>query len=292
MFEIVHKQILADDIKRIDIMAPEIAAKAKPGQFVGISPEEGDERIPLTVVDTDANRGTITLIVREVGATTGKLGSLPINESVFSLIGPLGIEAKIEKVGTVVCIAAGIGVAQILPISKSLRDKGNKVIGIIGAKTKKKIVLEPQMRKCCSKIFVTTEDGSFERRGKVTDVFQRVLIDNQVDLVYAIGRPEMMKAVCDITRVRKIPTRVQLSPFMVDCLGMCGACRVRIGDKMMRACVDGPEFDGHLVDFDDYKKRQQFFEENGGCHSHKSQSSRKQSGSGILTKFLSDILGK
>ena len=249
MFEVINKQILAENIKRIDILAPDIASKALPGQFVKICPEESDESIPLTISDYDAVRGIITLIFQEDGRTTGKLGSLPIGESVFSILGPLGKAADIEKKGRVVCVATGIGTAQILPICRALKKAGNKVVGIIGAKTKSKLMLEAQLRIACDKIFITTEDGSYVRRGLATEALKEVIGKEKIDLVYAIGNPQMMEAVCSITKKQKIKTLVQLKPIMVDCVGMCGSCRVKVGGKTVMACTDGPEFDGHKVDF-------------------------------------------
>ncbi|MBU0467776.1 MAG: sulfide/dihydroorotate dehydrogenase-like FAD/NAD-binding protein [Candidatus Omnitrophica bacterium] len=292
MFEIINKQIIAEDIKRIDISAPNIASKVLPGQFVKICPEEGDESIPLTVSDYDAAKGIITLIFQEVGSTTGKLGSLPIGEAVFSILGPLGKAANIEKIGRVICVATGIGAAQILPICRALQKEGNKVVGIIGAKTKSKLMLEAQMRIACNKIFITTEDGSYVRRGLATEALKEVIGKEKINLVYAIGNPEMMETVCSITKKEKIRTLVQLKPIMVDCVGMCGSCRVKVGGKTVMACTDGPEFDGHKVDFKDYKARRKSHEEAGKCLNQKSLPNQKLSESGILTKFLSGILKK
>ncbi|MBF0478816.1 MAG: sulfide/dihydroorotate dehydrogenase-like FAD/NAD-binding protein [Candidatus Omnitrophica bacterium] len=292
MFEIVNKQILAEDVKRVDIYAPHIAKNALPGQFVSICPEEGDERVPLTVIETAEGRGTISLIFQEKGETTGKLGSLPIHESVFSILGPLGQPAKIEKVGLVVCIATGVGTAQMLPIARAYRKAGNKVIGIIGAKTKKELMLEAQMRIVSHKIFITTNDGSYERRGVVTDILKEIIAKEKVGLVYAIGAIEMMQEAVSITKQKNIAAKVQLNPVMVDCMGMCGACRVKIAGDLILACTDGPEFDGHQVDFEDFKVRMNAFKESGQCRSHTLPRSKARKGSTILTKFLSAFRGK
>lgn len=291
MFIITNKQILSADIKRLTVLAPNIAKKVKPGQFVRVSPEEGDESIPLTVIEQDKQKGTITLVFQEVGETTGKLGSLPINESIYSIVGPLGNPALIEKKGTVVCIATGIGVAKILPICRAYHDVGNKVIGIIGAKTKKALMLEAQMRVICSKLFIATNDGTYERRGLASDIFKEVVAKQEVNLVYAVGSLEMMKAVSEITKVKNISTRVHLNSIMVDCVGMCGACRVKIAGKEVCSCTEGPEFDGHKVDFDDFKIRLKAYEESE-CRSIKKQFTQKKEESGILMKFLSGILRK
>ncbi|MBF0521604.1 MAG: sulfide/dihydroorotate dehydrogenase-like FAD/NAD-binding protein [Candidatus Omnitrophica bacterium] len=289
MFEILNKQIVTQDIKRIDIYAPDIAKKVEPGQFVRVSPEEGDEHIPLSVVDWDRKKGTISFIFQEIGQTTGKLGSLPINEPIFSVLGPLGFASKIEKKGTVVCIATGIGTAQILPICRAYQKSGNKVIGIIGAKTKKNLLLEAQMRIACNKVFIATQDGTYERKGLATDVLKDLVHKKEVDFVYAIGSIEMMKEVCRLTQDNNIPTRVQLKPIMVDCLGMCGSCRVKVDNKIVFACVEGPEFDGHKVDFDDFIRRMKGFEESVPCP-HKTQFNQQKKESGPLMRFLSGIL--
>ncbi len=260
-FRIVNKQVLAEGIKRIDITAPNIARKIQPGQFVSVCPEENDEHIPLAVTSADPARGYISLIFPELGHTTRKLGALPINESVFSILGPLGLPARVEKKGTVVCIATGIGIAQILPICRALRDKGNKVVGIIGAQSKRVLMLEPQMRLACNKILIATEDGSYEQRGLATDILEGFFDQNKVDLVYAIGAVDMMHTVCSMTEQRRIKTLVRLNPVMVDCMGMCGSCRVKVGGEMVLACVEGPEFDGHRVDFKDLHIRMNAYEE-------------------------------
>ncbi len=250
MFKIINKQILAPDVKRVDILAPSIAQRIQTGQFVSVCPQEADERIPLSVIEADKEKGIISLIFQEVGYTTTKLGALLINESIFSILGPLGRPATIENKGTVVCIATGIGTAQLLPICRALKKAGNKVIGMIGAKTKRMIMLEAQMRLSCQKIFITTNDGSYERKGLATDVLKEFIDRQEVGLVYAIGSADMMQAVCLLTRPKNIKTFVCVNPIMVDCMGMCGSCRVKVGGRVVLACLDGPEFDGHKVDFD------------------------------------------
>jgi len=289
MFEIINKQIIAEDIKKIDIYAPNIAKKIHPGQFVSVCPEEGEERIPLSVVEWDAQKGCISLILHEVGHTTQKLSSLPINESVFSILGPLGTPIVIEKLGTVLCIATGIGAAQMFPICRALKDAGNKVVGIMGAKTKASIMLEPQMRLACNKINITTEDGSYEIKGLATGVLESFIRQSNIAHVYAIGSVDMMQRACLMTKERGIPTSVLLNPVMVDCMGMCGSCRVRVGGEVVLACIDGPSFDGHQVDFLDYRIRVKAFEEKEQWDSHKFLPKQKKSASRILTKFLLGI---
>jgi len=290
MFEIINKQILAIDVKRLDIAAQHIARKIQPGQFVSVCPEEGDESIPLTVVDHDMNKGIISFIFKEVGATTKKLGALAIKEPVFSILGPLGTPSLINKNGMVVCIATGVGIAQMLPICRALKKKGNKVVGIIGAKTKKDLMLESQMRITCDKINITTQDGSYERRGLATDAFKELIHKPKVQLVYAIGSVEMMRSVCSLTKPKEIPTLVHLNPVMVDCMGMCGSCRVKVGGKTVLACIEGPEFDGHKVDFDYLDIRMKAFEEFNEWDNQKLQPNHMEAASKTLTRFLSGIL--
>jgi ferredoxin--NADP+ reductase len=287
MFKILNKQILANDVKRLDVLAPLIARKIAPGQFIGVCPEEGDERIPLYVIEADPGKGTISLIFHEVGTTTKKLGEIAIHSQIFSILGPLGVESKIEKVGTVLCVATGIGTAQMLPICRSLKKAGNKIIGVIGAKTKKSLMLEAQMRMICNKIFITTNDGSYERRGQATDLVQKILKDENIHLVYAVGSAEMMQTVCQMTKEKSIPTRVHLNPVMIDCMGMCGSCRVKVGGKIVLSCVEGPEFDGQSVDFEHYKIRLDALKENVEWRSQKFQFNPQKDEPAILTKFLS-----
>jgi len=290
MFKIINKQILAENIKRIDISAPNIASKVQPGQFVSVGPEENDEHIPLTVTSCDPQRGHISLIFPELGHTTRKLGALPINEHIFSILGPLGRPATIEKKGVVVCIANGIGITQILPVCRAFKDKGNKVIGVIGAKTKRGLMLESQMRLACNKILIATDDGSCEHRGLATDVLQGFLDKNKADLVYAIGSVEMMRTVSVMTKEKRIRTLVKLNPVMADCMGMCGSCRVKVGEKTVLACVEGPEFDGHKVDFHDLDIRMNAYEESPEWGNQQSKNKPARNESKTLAKFLSGIL--
>ena len=293
-FKITSKQSLGADVKRLDIQAEEIARRIKPGQFVMVTPVERSERIPLSVVDADAARGTISLIFQEVGFTTKQLGALQINENIFNLLGPLGAPPSLEKVGIVVCITTGMGTTQILPICRAHKKIGNKVIGIIGAKTKRNLVLESQLRLTCHKILIATNDGSYIKRGLATDLLRDLLKQEKIHLVHAVGSIDMMEAVCAMTREKNIPTRVSLHPVMVDGTGMCGSCRVKVAGETVLACVEGPEFDGHAVDFEDLKIRMNAFsvkkdtegKELSWFHP-KSQPSRLRGGSEIFQKFLS-----
>ncbi len=289
-FKVTNKLTLANNTKRLDILAPAIAKKVKPGQFVSIVIGEGDERIPLTVIDQDLKKGTITIIFKEAGDSTKKLGELSINDDIQTILGPLGRPSTIEKVGRIVCITSGIGTAQILPICRALKNVGNKVVGIVGARTRRSMMVEAQMRLTCDKLFCTTEDGSYERKGVVTDVLTEVLERNEVNLIYCIGSAEMMEAVSQMSRDKKIKTIVHLNPIMVDCMGMCGSCRVKVDGKYVLGCIDGPEFDGHLVDFKDYKIRLNAFEETEEWRKHRLQPKTKTNETKTFKRFLSGIL--
>ncbi len=286
MFKIINKQILTEGVKRLDIHAPFIARIAKPGHFISVCVEPEDERIPMSILEYQPDQGTISIIVQEVGPTSKKLGALSINDKIFSIIGPLGTAVNIEKKGTVVCVATGIGVAQILPICRAFKNVKNKVIGIVGSRARSRLVLEPQLRLVCTDVLVATEDGSFGLRAKATDLLGKLLARETVDYVYAAGSGEMMAAVCELTAPKKIPTRVQLSPLMIDCVGMCGSCRVKVAGKSVLACMEGPSFDGHQVDFKDYCARIKGMD----LCDHNQQFSQKTNEPGIFRKFLSDIL--
>ena len=255
MYKIIHKQLSAQDIKKIDISAPLIASKALPGQFVMVTPVLGEHNFPMTIIDSDERRSMISLLVHEVGSASRKLGDLSIGESIYQLVGPLGRAAQMDKYGLVICVATGVGAAQILPVCRGLKKKGNKVIGIIGAKSKKVLMLESQMRVVCDEIFITTNDGSYERKGLATGLLKELLNKYTVHKVYAIGSVEMMQAAAQMTKEKNIPLRVTVNPYMVNGLGLCGSCRVKIDGAFRLACVDGPEFDGHLVDYQDLSQR-------------------------------------
>ncbi len=291
-FKVLNKISLSSDLKRMDILAPAIAKKAKPGQFVSVSPEEDDERIPLSIVEADPARGSITLIFHERGATTIKLGQIPVNAEIFSILGPLGVPATIEKKGIVVCIATGVGIPQILPIARSLKKVGNNVIGIIGAKTKRALMVEPQLRLLCNKIFVTTNDGSYEKRGKATDILKQILEKQDIHQVYAIGSVDMMRAVCEMTAPKRIKTLVHLNPLMIDCMGMCGSCRVKIGGREVLTCVEGPEFNGHEVDFEDFTIRMNAAEKEPLWNNQKLKPVPSKKEDGAFKRFLSGILNR
>ena len=254
-FKIIHKQTLTPTIKRLDILAPEIVPRIRPGQFVMATALPDSPRIPLTPVETDAARGMMTLIIQESDPVTKQLGGLQINEEIFNILGPLGTPSTIEKVGIVVGIASGMGATQILPLCRAHKKIGNKVIGIIGAKTQNLLMLEAQMRLSCHKILIATNDGSYMKRGLATDLFRELSDQENVNLVYAAGPVDMMQSVFSTAREKNVPTRITLNPPMLDGTGICGSCRVSVGGRTVLACLEGPEFDAALVDFADLKIR-------------------------------------
>ncbi len=252
MYEITEKVELSHTVYYFKVRAPLIAKKRKAGQFVVLRLNEAGERIPLTIVDSDEKHGTIGLIVQEVGKTTAMLGRMGVGDNILDVVGPLGRPTHIENYGVAVCVGGGIGVAPVLPIAVAMKQAGNKVISIIGARNKGLLILEKEMRETSDEVHITTDDGSCGHHGFVTQVLQR-LIDEGVKIgcVVGIGPVPMMKAVANVTRPHNILTYVSLNPIMVDGTGMCGACRVSVGGKVRFVCVDGPEFNGAEVDFDE-----------------------------------------
>ena len=249
-FTILKKRELVPTIHQVDVAAPRVAEKAMPGQFVILRIDECGERIPLTIADFDAADGTVTLIFQEIGKTTRQLASLNAGDSIADLAGPLGRASAIERFGTVVCVGGGVGIAPIFPIARGLMEAGNRVISIIGARSADILFWEERMEEASSKLYVTTDDGTKGHHGFVTDIVQNVIESGeQVDRVIAIGPPVMMRAVAGVTKPFGVKTVVSLNPIMVDGTGMCGACRVLVGGVTKFACVDGPEFDAHEVDF-------------------------------------------
>ena len=260
MNKIVKKEVLSTGIKLIVIEATEIARKAKPGQFLVIRTDEKGERIPMTIADFDAEGGTLTIVFQEVGFTTDKLGRLKPGDTLLDVVGPLGKPTRIEKFGVVVCIGGGVGIAPVYPIARQLKNAGNKVLSIIGARSHEFLFWEERMRSISDKTYVCTDDGSYGRKGFVTGQLKVILEESKrIDLVIAIGPVVMMKAVSLLTKPHGIKTIVSLNPIMVDATGMCGSCRVTVGGKTKFACVDGPEFDGHQVNFDELLLRQQIY---------------------------------
>ncbi len=256
MYKVLKKLQLAPNIKLVEINAPEVAVKAKAGQFVILRIDEKGERIPLTLAEWEPKKGTITLIFLEVGVTTRKLGALEVGDEILDVVGPLGNPSDIKYYGSVAVVCGGVGTAAAYPIAKALKEAGNQVVSIIGAKTEGLLILEDEMKSFSDELFISTDDGSKGHKGFVSDVL-RMLIEKgyHFDIVYAIGPPLMMRATANVTRSPAIKTIVSLNPIMVDGMGMCGACRVTVGGETKFGCLDGPEFDGHLVNFDELIKR-------------------------------------
>ncbi len=256
MFKIIKKEKLNENVSRITVDAPHIARAAKPGQFVVIVPAENAERIPLTIADFDRNKGTISIIFQIVGATTKVLDSLKEEEDIPHILGPLGVPSHVEKMGTVVVIGGGVGIAEIYPAVKALKGAGNKVITIIGARCEDLLIYREELRTQSTELRITTDDGSCGRKGFVSDELKDIIFSGEkIDLVIAVGPVPMMKVCCDVTKLHKIKTIVSLNPLMLDATGICGICRVTVGGKIKFACVEGPEFDGHEVDFQELTAR-------------------------------------
>jgi len=261
VFEILQKEELAQGtVVSNVIQAPLIARKAKPGQFVILRVNETGERIPLTMADTDPQAGTITLIYQVVGKSTALMKSLKVGDAYQDICGPLGQPTHIEKWGTVICVGGGTGVAVLHPITKGMKEAGNQVISIIGARTKDLLILEDKMAKASHELRVCTDDGSFGHHGFVTEVLKQYLEKKDpIALIVAIGPVPMMKFTCKLTEGYGVKTMVSLNPIMVDGTGMCGCCRVTVDNQTRFACVDGPEFDGHKVNFDELIQRQRAY---------------------------------
>jgi NAD(P)H-flavin reductase len=260
MFRIISRETLAAKIHLFKIEASAVARKAKPGQFVVVRVDETGERIPLTIADWDKKDGSVSMVFMEVGATTFRLAQLKAGESIADFVGPLGLPSDIEKFGTVVCVAGGVGVAVITPIASVLKEKGNNVISILGARSKDLLFWEDRLRDASHQLIVTTDDGTYGRKGVVTEPLKELLESGgKVDRVIAIGPTVMMKFSALTTQPFGVKTIVSLNPIMVDGTGMCGCCRVSVGGITKFACVDGPDFDGHQVDWDLLSARQRTY---------------------------------
>ncbi len=260
MFKIVKREEMAKGTVVLnEIEAPLIAKKALPGQFVILKANETGERIPLTMAETDPEKGTITIIYMVVGKSTALFKDLKVGDGYQDVIGPLGKATHLEKVGRVVCVGGGTGVAVLHPITRALKEIGNHVICIIGARNKDLLMLEDKMKSASHDLRICTDDGSYGHHGFVTDVLKEVLEEGDIQLCVAIGPVPMMKFVSKMTKEYNVKTMVSLNPIMVDGTGMCGGCRVSVGGKTKFACVDGPEFDGHAVDYDELMLRLQAY---------------------------------
>ena len=256
MYKILEKDKLGPDIYRYRIKAPDVARYRRPGQFVIVRITEEGERVPLTISDSDAREGSITLIVQSVGKTTLEMAQMDSGDFIPTVTGPLGRPTHIEKVGRVLCVGGGIGIAPLYPVAKAMKEVGNHVTSILGARSSDLLILVDDMKQASHDTVITTDDGSRGKKGFVTDAIEDLMdIGDSYDQCIAMGPPIMMKCVSQLTREYEIPTIVSLNPIMVDGTGMCGCCRVTVGDKVKFACVDGPEFDGHRVDFDELMNR-------------------------------------
>jgi len=268
MYKILEKKVMSETVKLMKIKAPLVAKKAVAGQFIILRIDEKGERIPLTIADYDRKEGTVTVIFMEVGKTTKQLGTLKVGDSLLNFAGPLGQPSEIEKFGTVVCIGGGVGIAPLFPIIRELKQAGNYIISILGARNEKLLMLEKEIEEYSDELHICTDDGSKGQKGFVSDVLQKLIDDGKkINIVWAIGPVIMMKVVANLTKKYGLKTIVSLNPIMVDGTGMCGGCRVSVGGETKFACVDGPEFDGHLVDYDNLMLRNRRFicEEEDAC---------------------------
>lgn len=262
MSEILENTVIAESVNRYVIIAPKIAQRRKAGQFVIVRIDERGERIPLTIADADPGRGTITLVVQAVGKSTAQMATLRAGDTLLDVVGPLGAPTHIARWGTTVVIGGGIGIAPAHPTAQALKAAGNTVISILGARTQSLLIMEEEMRRTSDEVIICTDDGSYGLKGFVTHALADFIAQRgNPHYVFAVGPVPMMKYVSLLTKEHGIPTMVSLNPIMVDGTGMCGGCRVTLGREMKFACVDGPDFDGHLVDFDELIKRQAFYKE-------------------------------
>jgi ferredoxin--NADP+ reductase len=261
--KILNKKVLGNakdtGIVQMDISAPDIAKKARPGQFVALMVTEEGERIPLTVVETDPQKGRITIIFQVAGLTTTLLSKVNAGDEIYAIVGPLGHATEIKKYGKVIIIGGGVGIAEIYPVAKAMKEAGNHVVTILGSRTKDILFLENELKAASNEFYITTDDGSYGRKGFVTDILDELLRKDKYDLVYAVGPIPMMKRVAQVTKPHGAKTLVSLNAIMVDATGMCGCCRVDVGGKVMFSCVDGPEFDAHLVDWEGLTKRNKVY---------------------------------
>lgn len=260
MFNILSNEKIAPQIFKMELEAPLVAKKTAPGQFVMIRIDEQGERIPLTIADHDEKN--ITIVYQVVGVTTYRLTERKKGGALLDVVGPLGHNTEARKIGAVCCVGGGVGIAEIYPVAKLYRSVGNRAIVIIGARNKDLIIFEQELREVCDQIFITTDDGSYGEKGFVSGVLKRLMDSGEkIDLAYAVGPAIMMKVVSDLTRPYGVKTLVSLNSILVDGTGMCGSCRVEVGGETKFACVDGPEFDGHKVNFEELMARQSLFKE-------------------------------
>ncbi|MGI6003915.1 MAG: sulfide/dihydroorotate dehydrogenase-like FAD/NAD-binding protein [Christensenellales bacterium] len=257
MYPIVSKRRLAPNLVEMWIKAPRIVRKTRPGQFIILRTDEEGERVPLTVADTDKDQGTLMIVFQEVGLSTRQMGVLEAGDSLRDVVGPLGKASDLPTSGKVLCVGGGVGTAVVYPQVKWMHQQGVEVDVIVGARSKEYIILEEEIRSGSANLYITTDDGSRGMHGNVTDMMKKLYSEgNRYDEVIAIGPLIMMKFVCALTREWGVKTMISMNPVMVDGTGMCGGCRLTVGGKTVYACVDGPDFDGHLVDFEESMRRQ------------------------------------
>ena len=250
MYKIISHANLGGTTSEMVVEAPLVARKAKAGQFLIIRIDEEGERVPLTIADHDKEKGTITMVYQVAGRSTKQLSTMKVGEYLADVVGPLGQPSEVENFGTVVIVGGGVGIAPIHPIAKALKEAGNRVISIIGAKTKDLLFWEDKMREASTEVLIATDDGSIGHKGFVTEVLDKVTEEEKVDVVWAVGPMIMMRSCVNVIKPKGIKIFVSMNPIMIDGTGMCGGCRVQVGDETKFACVDGPEFDGALIDFD------------------------------------------
>ena len=255
MPKIIRKEVLSENVVKLILESETIARNRQAGQFVIVKIGEKGERIPLTIADADASAGTVTLIIQRVGATSGRLCDLNEGDTVTDLVGPLGKATHVEKIGTIIAAGGGVGIAPMYPIARAFKEAGNKLIAVLAARSKDLIILEKEFREFADEVVVWTDDGSYGNKGLVTQGIEEIVNREKVNTCIAIGPAVMMKFVALLTKKYEIPTIASLNTIMVDGTGMCGACRISVGGKTKFVCVDGPEFDAHLVDFDEMLKR-------------------------------------
>ncbi|HSV43014.1 MAG TPA: sulfide/dihydroorotate dehydrogenase-like FAD/NAD-binding protein [Candidatus Bathyarchaeia archaeon] len=279
-YKIVNRLILGKEIKRLDIEAPAIARSFRPGQFVMIAPDEGGKWVALTIVESDTRRGIISIIFKESGSATRMLGGLSIQDEIFAVSGPFGFIREVKQLGVVVCVAEDVSAAQILPMCRAYNRAGNKVIGVLGAKSKSELILEPQMRIACHKVVLTTADGSYQRRGSTVEVVRELFEREDVQLVYSVGSVPMMREIARMTSQRQVRNLLQVHTVMSCGRGICGSCRVKVNNQLALACEEGPEFNAHEVDFDYLERRMEHV-----C-SHDPQGTVTAKAEGLFKKFL------
>lgn len=263
--KILKSSTIADSggtkITKIDVYSPDIAKKAKPGQFIALMVSDKGERIPLTIVDTNKDAGSITLICQVLGFTTRLLSRMNAGDSLYSLVGPLGHATDIKNYGKVILVGGGVGIAEIYPVARALKAAGNHITAILGARSKSLLILEDELGSVSDELLVATDDGSLGHKGFTTDLLDEALRKQKYDLVYSVGPIPMMKRSASVTAKYNVNTIVSLNAIMVDATGMCGCCRVTIGGKILFSCVDGPEFDAHQVDWDELTNRSKIYED-------------------------------